>query len=86
MLVAAADGIERGRGRRPAPVRLGGTLPVVAVLAARGVPTVLTGFGLPDDAIHAVNEHLRVAHLGLGTRAAMEMLRALGAVGAPAPL
>ncbi len=86
VLVAAADGIERAVGRRPAPVRLGGTLPVVAVLAARGVPTVLTGFGLPDDGIHAVDEHVRVDHLGLGTRAAMEMLRALGAIGAPAPL
>lgn len=76
VLAAAADGIERAVGRRPAPVRLGGTLPVVAVLAARGVPTVLTGFGLPDDAIHAVDEHLRVEHLELGTRAAMEILRA----------
>ncbi|HEX4980656.1 MAG TPA: hypothetical protein VFV63_03120, partial [Ilumatobacteraceae bacterium] len=59
----------------------GGSLPVVPVLAARGIPTVLTGFGLPDDAIHGPDEHLRVAHLGIGTRAAMEMLRALGALG-----
>jgi acetylornithine deacetylase/succinyl-diaminopimelate desuccinylase-like protein len=81
VLVAAADGIERGTGWRPAPVRLGGTLPVVAVLAARGIPTVLTGFGLPDDAIHAPDEHLRVAHLGIGTRAAMEILRSLGDLG-----
>ena len=44
----------------------------------RGIPTVLTGFGLPDDAIHAPDEHLRFAHLETGTRAAMEILRALG--------
>lgn len=81
VLVAAAEGMERGSGWRPVPVRLGGTLPVVAVLAARGVPTVLTGFGLPDDGIHGPDEHLRVAHLETGTRAAMEMLRALGALG-----
>ena len=78
MLVAAAEGIERGTGWRPAPVRLGGTLPVVAVLAARGVPTILTGFGLPDDAIHAPDEHLREEYLEVGTRAAAGILAALG--------
>ncbi len=86
VLVAAADGMERGTGWRPAPVRLGGTLPVVAVLAARGVPTILTGFGLPDDAIHAVDEHLRVEHLEIGTRAAIGILQCLGDLGAPVPL
>lgn len=84
VLVVAADGIERGTGWRPAPVRLGGTLPVVAVLVARGIPTVLTGFGLPDDAIHAPDEHLRVGHLEIGTRAAMEILRAFGDLGGSA--
>jgi acetylornithine deacetylase/succinyl-diaminopimelate desuccinylase-like protein len=78
VLAAAADGMEAATGWRPVPVRSGGTLPVVAVLAAKGIPTVLTGFGLPDDAIHAPDEHLRVEHLELGTRAGMEILRALG--------
>ena len=80
VLVAAADGMEAATGWRPAPVRLGGTLPVVAVLAAKGIPTILTGFGLPDDGIHAPDEHLRVEHLELGTRAGMEILRALARV------
>jgi acetylornithine deacetylase/succinyl-diaminopimelate desuccinylase-like protein len=83
VLVAAAAAIERSTGWRAAPVRLGGSLPVVAVLAARGVPTVLTGFGLPDDAIHGPDEHLRVEHLEVGTLAAMEILRALGDLGRP---
>jgi len=77
-LVAAAEGMERATGWRPAPVRLGGTLPVVAVLAAKGIPTILTGFGLPDDAIHGPDEHLRYEYLEIGTRAAMEILLALG--------
>ncbi len=81
VLAAASDGIERATGWRPAPVRLGGTLPVVAVLAERGVPTVLTGFGLPDDAIHGPDEHLRVEYLEVGTVAAMEILRELAALG-----
>jgi acetylornithine deacetylase/succinyl-diaminopimelate desuccinylase-like protein len=78
VLRAAAEAIARGTGWAPMPVRLGGTLPIVAVLASRGVPTVLTGFGLPDDAIHAPDERLRVEHLGIGTRAAMEIVSALG--------
>ena len=85
VLVAAAEGIRAGTGWNAAPVRLGGTLPVVAVLAARGVPTILSGFGLPDDGIHGPDEHLRVDHLGIGTRAATEILRALGGLGPEAP-
>jgi acetylornithine deacetylase/succinyl-diaminopimelate desuccinylase-like protein len=83
-LTAAAAGFERALGVRPAPIRIGGTLPVIATLADRGIPTILTGFGLPDDAIHAPDEHLRVEHLELGTAAAMEMLSAFGELGAGA--
>ena len=82
VLTAAADGMEAATGWRPVPVRLGGTLPVVAVLAAKGIPTILTGFGLPDDAIHAPDEHVRVEYLELGTLAGMEILKALGRLGA----
>jgi acetylornithine deacetylase/succinyl-diaminopimelate desuccinylase-like protein len=78
VLAAAADGIARGTGWTPLPVRIGGTLPVVAVLVGRGIPTVLTGFGMPTDRIHAPDEHLRFDHLEVGTRAAMEILRSLG--------
>lgn len=77
-LAAASRAIGRATGWPCVPVRSGGSIPVVAALAMRGIPTVLTGFGLPDDAIHAPDEHLRFAHLETGTRAAMEILRALG--------
>ncbi len=56
------------------PIRLGGSLPVVAAMVARGMPTVVTGFCLPDDQFHAPDERLRVDHLEIGTRAAMAML------------
>ncbi|MGI9539958.1 MAG: peptidase M20, partial [Miltoncostaeaceae bacterium] len=77
-LVAAAGGIERAMGVRPAFIHSGGSIPVVATLAALGVPTALGGFALPTDAIHSPDEHLRVAHLELGVRAAMEILVELG--------
>ena len=78
---AAAEAMASVVGRPPAIVRTGGTLPVVAALAGRGIPTVLSGFGLAEDNIHAPDERLRVAHLELGTRAAMAMLEALGRPG-----
>ena len=77
-MAAVADALERAVGVRPTPVRTGGTIPVVAALAQAGVPAALTGFGLPDDGIHAPDEHLRVAHLCLGARAATEILTSLG--------
>ena len=41
------DAFERALGRRPALVRSGGTLPIVPALADKGIPTIITGFGLP---------------------------------------
>ena len=77
-IAAAVRAIAEATGWPCVPVRSGGTIPVVATLAARGVPVVLTGFGLPDDAIHAPDEHLRFDHLETGTRAAMQILVRLG--------
>lgn len=73
----ARDAIERETGWRPVPVRSGGSLPVVAALAARGVPVVLSGFYLPGDGIHAPNEGIDLEHLDVGTRAAAAILEAL---------
>jgi len=66
----AADAFERALGVRPAFVRSGGSLPIVPALARRGIPTVLTGFDLPDGNIHAPNERLLVEHVEAGVAAA----------------
>src|SRR5215218_1153376 len=50
-LVLAAQAIERATGTAPALVRSGGSIPVVAEFAARAIPTIVSGFGLPDDDI-----------------------------------
>jgi acetylornithine deacetylase/succinyl-diaminopimelate desuccinylase-like protein len=76
-LQLAAQAIERACGAAPAFVRLGGTLPLLAVLAERGVATIVSGFVLPDDAIHAPNESYRLESLRLGERAARELYGAL---------
>ena len=53
------DAFERALGRRPALIRIGGTLPILPALTEKGIPTVVTGFGLPDSQLHSPNERLR---------------------------
>jgi acetylornithine deacetylase/succinyl-diaminopimelate desuccinylase-like protein len=74
----AMAAIAEATGREVLPVRSGGTLPIFASMVRKGMPTVLTGFALPDDAIHSPNERMLVANLGTGVRAAMAMLEAFG--------
>ena len=76
-LVLAAEALERATGTPPALVRSGGSIPVVAEFAARGIPTIVSGFTLPDDAFHAPDESFLVANLELGERAGRELLQAL---------
>ena len=56
-------------GRGAVPVRSGGSIPVVPVLAKGGAPVVLSGIGLPDDALHAPNEKITVDQIFKGIRA-----------------
>ena len=75
-----ADAFERVLGVRPVLVRTGGTVPLMAALAARGIPTILTGFVLPDAAIHSPNERMLVEYFPTGiatARALFEELRAV---------
>jgi len=72
------DAFERVLGVRPLLVRGGGTLPIVPALAAKGIPTILTGFDLPDGNAHSPNERLALDLLPLGIAAARETLVALG--------
>ena len=74
------DAFERVVGRRPALIRSGGTLPIVPALSAKGIPTVITGFGLPDSQIHSPNERLVAEYVPLGIAAARELFLAFAAL------
>lgn len=80
VLEAAAEAIEQAAGRSPVFMRLGGTLPIMAALHERGVPTVLTGFALPEDNIHAPNESFSLRSLELCERTARALFARLGGV------
>jgi acetylornithine deacetylase/succinyl-diaminopimelate desuccinylase-like protein len=70
------DAFERAVGARPLLIRVGGTLPIVPALADKGIPTVLTGFDLPEGNIHSPNERILVEHVALAIDAAIELFKA----------
>ena len=63
------DAFERVLGARPLLLRSGGSIPIVPALADRGVPTIMTGFDLPEGNLHSPNERLLVEHVPLGVSA-----------------
>src|SRR3954454_20803869 len=77
----AGDAIERATGVAPAYVRSGGAIPFVADLSTKGIPTIVTGFVLPDDPFHAPNESFSVRGLELGYKSGRELLTGLAALG-----
>jgi len=58
---AAGLAYKKGFGAFPLFVRSGGSIPVVNAFRKQlGIPTVLMGFGLPDDNIHGPNEKFQL--------------------------
>ena len=71
------DAFEQVIGARPLLLRVGGSLPVMSALEEKGIPTILTGFDLPEGNIHSPNERFRVEHIGLGVETAKELYKSL---------
>ncbi|HBG74384.1 MAG: hypothetical protein A2X25_13775 [Chloroflexi bacterium GWB2_49_20] len=60
-VLAFINALEAAWGKRPYFKREGGSVPVVTYMQEiLGVDSVLTGFGLPDDNLHAPNEKLHL--------------------------
>ena len=68
-IAAAANALEQVFGKKTVYMRSGGSIPVVGVFLKAGIPSVLMGFGLPDDNLHAPNEkfHLPNFYRGVET-------------------
>ena len=71
------EAFEQVLGVRPLLVRSGGTLPIVPALADKGIPTVLTGFGLPESNVHSPNEKFLVRYFEQGVDTAAALYTAL---------
>jgi acetylornithine deacetylase/succinyl-diaminopimelate desuccinylase-like protein len=62
----------------PALVRSGGTLPILAAFAQRGIPAIVGGYALPEDQIHSPDESYRLVSLEQGAEAARALYKELG--------
>jgi acetylornithine deacetylase/succinyl-diaminopimelate desuccinylase-like protein len=75
----AAEAVEAGFGHRPTFMREGGSIPVVSLFKQElGIDTLLIGFGLEDDNVHAPNEKFDLDALHGGTRTAAALYKKLG--------
>ncbi|MGH9802320.1 MAG: dipeptidase [Blastocatellia bacterium] len=77
---AAARAYEHGFGASPVFLRSGGSIPIVNHFQELlGVPTVLMGFALPDDRIHAPNEKFHLPNFYRGIKTCIRFLAEIGA-------
>lgn len=66
----AANAFSEMLGKPTVFIRSGGSIPIAGEFAAHlGIPTILMGFGLPDDGLHSPNEKYRISNYyqGIGT-------------------
>jgi acetylornithine deacetylase/succinyl-diaminopimelate desuccinylase-like protein len=76
---AAADAMSEVFGKPTVYIRSGGSIPIVAAFEqSLGIPSVMMGFGLPDDNLHAPNEKLHLPNFYRGIEAVARYLDLLG--------
>ncbi|HEU0120291.1 MAG TPA: dipeptidase [Bryobacteraceae bacterium] len=79
ILRAASGALARTFGRPTVYMRSGGSIPVVGLFQRElGIPSVLMGFGLPDDNLHAPNEKFHLPNLHKGIDAVEAFFQILG--------
>jgi len=78
-ITAAAQALKETFGRETVYMRSGGSIPIVGLFQrCLGIPSVLMGFGLPDDNLHAPNEKFHLANFYRGIEAVARYLEVLG--------
>jgi acetylornithine deacetylase/succinyl-diaminopimelate desuccinylase-like protein len=77
---AAAQALTEKFGQQTVFTRSGGSIPIVGVFQQNlGIPSVLMGFGLPDDNLHAPNEKFHLPNFYRGIEAAARLMEIVGA-------
>ncbi len=75
----AAKAFQELMGRDTVFIRSGGSIPIVGDFANHlGIPTILMGFGLPDDGLHSPNEKFKVENFYTGTKTVAHFLEQYG--------
>lgn len=76
---AAAEAMAEAFGKRTVYIRSGGSIPIVGLFDKHlGMPSVLMGFGLPDDNLHAPNEKFHLPNFYNGIEAVAHYFERLG--------
>ncbi|MDX2266669.1 MAG: dipeptidase [Bryobacter sp.] len=76
----AAQAFEEMMGAETVFIRSGGSIPIVGEFHQHlGIPTILMGFGLPDDGLHSPNEKFKLANYYLGIKTVARFLEKYGA-------
>jgi acetylornithine deacetylase/succinyl-diaminopimelate desuccinylase-like protein len=76
----AAEAFGEVFGRQTVFIRSGGSVPIVGDFAHHlGIPTVMMGFGLPDDGLHSPNEKFCLDNYYKGILAVVHFLEKLAA-------
>ena len=76
---AATEAMREVWGKETVFVRGGGSIPVVGDFVRElGIPTVMMGFGLPDDNLHAPNEKFHLANFHRGIASIIGFLERVG--------
>src|SRR5690242_12349699 len=76
---AAAEAMKDVFGTETVYIRSGGSIPIVGLFDQYlGVPSVMLGFGLPDDNLHAPNEKFHLPNFYRGIEAVAHYLDTLG--------
>jgi acetylornithine deacetylase/succinyl-diaminopimelate desuccinylase-like protein len=76
---AATRALHKVWGKDTVFIRSGGSIPIVGDFARNlGLPSVMMGFGLPDDNLHAPNEKFNLQNFALGIESLIEFLEEAG--------
>jgi acetylornithine deacetylase/succinyl-diaminopimelate desuccinylase-like protein len=76
---AAAEAMKEVFGPETVYIRSGGSIPIVGLFDQYlGIPSVMLGFGLPDDNLHAPNEKFHLPNFYRGIEAVAHYLETLG--------
>jgi acetylornithine deacetylase/succinyl-diaminopimelate desuccinylase-like protein len=76
---AATRALHEVWGKDTVFIRSGGSIPIVGDFARHlGLPSVMMGFGLPDDNLHAPNEKFHIGNFELGIESIIRFLEETG--------
>ena len=76
---AATKALKKVWGKDTVFIRSGGSIPIVGDFEKHlKIPSVMMGFGLPDDGLHAPNEKFHIANFHRGIESLIEFFEEAG--------